>query len=115
MAVTIAIVKRNVEGQSIEVLADVTGPASYTTGGEALTAAQQTQLFPQQGSPAAADFTKAVFFESEVEGVNARFLVLDKVNNKMMFWAGSTQVGAATNLSAVTIRCRIEYGFPQGP
>lgn len=111
MAVTIAIVKRNVEGAAREVVVDVTGPASYTTGGETLTAAQQAQLFPENGAPAAADFSKATFFESEVETANARYCILDKTNNKMMFFAGSTQVANATNLSAVTIRCRVEYGF----
>jgi hypothetical protein len=111
VAVTIAIVKRNVEGGAREVVFDITGPASYTTGGEALTAAQQAQLMPEAGLPAAADYSKAVFFESEVETANARYLILDKTNNKMMFFAGSTQVAGATNLSAVVIRGRIEYGF----
>lgn len=111
MAVTITNVKKHRESTSYKSSFDVTGPASYTTGGETLTAAQQAQLFPENGAPAAADFSKATFFESEVETANARYCILDKTNNKMMFFAGSTQVANATNLSAVTIRCRVEYGF----
>lgn len=110
MAVTLSVVKRISAGNARRVIVDVTGPASYTTGGEALTAAQQTYLMPEAGVVASADFSKATYFDSEVEPANFRSLVLDKTNNKMLFAAGGTQVGAATNLSAVTIRCEIIYG-----
>lgn len=112
MAVTIAIVKRTVDGGKRTVVFDVTGPASYTNpGGELLTAAQQGQLMPEAGLPAAVAFSAAPFFESEVEPANLRAVVLDRTNNKMLFTVAGAQVANATNLSAVTIRCRIEYLF----
>lgn len=109
MAVTLAIVKRRPLGNGYEVIADVTGPASYTTGGETLTAAQQAQLMPELGGAQALDFTKAQFFMAEVEPANLRSLLLDKANAKMLFTVAGAQVANATNLSAVTIRCRILY------
>lgn len=109
MAVTIAIVKRNTPGQSRAVYADITGPASYTTGGETLTAAQQAQLMPEAGVPGTADFTKVVFLESEQEPAGGRTVVLDRAGNKLLFYAGGTQVAGAVALNAVTVRVKIDY------
>jgi hypothetical protein len=109
VAVTIAITKRVVAGQKREVYADITGPASYTTGGETLTAAQQAALMPELDPSPVLNFTKVVFFQSEVEPANLRALVLDKTNNKMLFTVAGAQVANATNLSAVVIRCRLDY------
>lgn len=111
MAVTIAIVKRLNAGNRRQVLADVTGPASYTTGGETLTVAQQNQLFPELGQAATVSFaTPTTFFQSERNSTGQQ-LVLDRTNNKMMFFAAGAEVASTTNLSAVTVRCKIDYGF----
>jgi hypothetical protein len=109
MAVTIAIVKRQVRGVGYEVIADITGPASYTTGGELLTAAQQAALMPELGANQALDMSKAQLFTSERDPAG-RMLVLDKTNNKVLSFDAGAQTANATNLSAVTIRCRILYG-----
>ena len=108
MAVTVAVVDRVVRGGERIVYVDVTGPASYTTAGETLTAAQQATLMPEDGVPVAAVFSRAVFFESEVD-VSGRKLALDRTNQKMLFFAAGAEVTSATNLSAVTIRCAITY------
>jgi hypothetical protein len=112
MAVTAAIVKRNRAGNGYEAVVDITGPASYTTGGELLTAAQQATLMPELGGVQALDMSKATMFTSERDSAG-RQLVLDKTNNKMMFFAAGAEVPNATNLSAVTIRCRIVYGLAE--
>lgn len=109
MAVTLNVVENSVSRDGYLTYIDVTGPASYTTGGETLTAAQVNQMMPKLGGGLlVTDVTKGQFFESEIDA-SGRYLVLDRTNQKIMFWAG-TQVAAATNLSAVTIRCRIKYG-----
>lgn len=109
MAVTIANVQRNVNGIWRETSFDVTGPASYTTGGEALTAAQINQIMPEYaGRLAATDSDKAYMFVSDTN-LSDQHIVLDKVNDKAMYFTNAGQVGAATNLSAVTIPCLIRY------
>lgn len=109
MAVTIANVRHNVSGNTRQVTFDVTGPASYTTGGEALTAAQVNQLMPHYaGALAATDSDKASFFFSD-RNSSDQYMILDKTNDKVMYFSNAGQVGAATNLSAVTISAKIEY------
>src|SRR4051812_25226243 len=98
MAVTAAVVKRQARGVGYEVIADITGPASYTTGGETLTAAQQAALMPELGASPALDFSKVQMFQAEVEPANLRSLVLDKTNNKMLFTVAGAQVANLTNL-----------------
>lgn len=112
MAVTLAVVKRNVVGAQNVVTFDCTGPASYTTGGETLTAAQYGQLLGAS-PPAAAAFSSVQFFESERDTVG-RQLVLDKANNKMMYFAAGAEVASTTNLSAVVIRGRAYFGQVTG-
>lgn len=109
MAVTITNVKKHRESTSYKSSFDVTGPASYTTGGETLTAAQQAQIMPEAGAPAAADFSKVQFFESERDA-SGRQYVLDKANNKLLAFAAGAEVGSGVNLSAVTIKCQARYG-----
>lgn len=114
MAVTLAIVGRVMDENAFVVIADITGPASYTTAGETLTAAQQASLFPQQGSPATADFTKATFIASEqnyvAAGAHVYAVQFDKTNNKAIFTDKATEVVSTTNISTVTCRVRITYG-----
>lgn len=112
MAVTIAVLTelqkgRNVVGRDREVYADITGPASYTTGGELLTLAQLQALCPGLGK-VLADWSKVKFFQSEATpaGYSCR---LDKTNTKLMFFSGGTEVTSTTNLSAVVVRIRAVY------
>lgn len=109
MAVTISNIRHNVVGNVREVTFDVTGPASYTTGGEALTADQLNQLMPQfAGRLAATDSDKVSFFVSDTN-LNDQHLILDKTNDKIMYFTNAGQVGAATNLSAVVIPAKAQY------
>jgi len=110
MAVTFATIKRNVFGNSRSVTADCTGPASYTTGGETLTAAQQNTLLSPLGGSQALNFGIISFFDSEQETTSGLTCALDRTNNKIMFWDGGTEVASTTNLSAVVVRCRFIYG-----
>ena len=109
MAVTIANLRFNVDGNVRQTTFDVTGPASYTTGGEALTAAQINQLMPHYaGALLATDADKAQFFVSD-RNASDQYMILDKVNDKIMYFTNAGQVSAATNLSTVTIPAKIEY------
>lgn len=109
MAVTISNIERNVQGDKRIALFDVTGPASYTTGGEALTAAQLNDLMPHYaGALAATDADKVKFFSSD-SNASDQYMVLDRANDKIMYFTNAGQVANATNLSAVTIKARIEY------
>lgn len=111
MAVTIAVIRRNAQGAARTVDVDVTGPASYTTGGETLTTAQQSVIL---GVPVTTlDFSFCEFFYSERD-TTGRQLVLDKTNNKMMFFAAGAEAASLANLSAVTIRCKIHFGQVTG-
>lgn len=118
MAVTFNVVKRISGGSARRVLVDITGPASYTTGGEALTTAQFAYLFPEVASNASsADWTKVQLFDSECAvATTPAFLqaALDKTNGKMAFTTAGAQVGAATNLSAQTVRAEFVYGVVSG-
>lgn len=109
MAVTLSNIRFDVVGNERVAIADVTGPASYTTGGEALTAAQLNQLMPQfAGRLAATDADKVNFFISD-RNASDQYMILDQANDKIMYFTNAGQVGAATNLSAVTIEGRFFY------
>jgi hypothetical protein len=115
MAVTIANVAKVMDDNGYVVIADITGPASYTTAGETLTAAQQNALFPQLGSGQSLDFTKATFVVSEqsyvASGAHVYGVSIDKANNKCVFHDKGTEVTSTTNLTSVTVRVRITYGI----
>lgn len=113
MALTVAVVKRLSGGNFREVIADITGDSSYATGGEALAAADLNTLMPELGTLAATDSDRIVFFVSERD-TSGREMALDRTNDKILFYAAGAEVGAATNLSAVTIRCRIVYAVGAG-
>lgn len=106
--------QRVVAGGRRTVYFDCVGPVSYTTGGEVLTAAQLNELMPDYGGNLAASvadgFAKIEFFESEID-TSARQIVYDRATGKFMYFIAGVQVANAVNLSAVTIRCRIEYAI----
>ena len=99
MAVTITVRKTSIEGNRKTVYADVTGPASYTTGGEALSQADLNKLL---GTPGAKIGDIALFDAEDSTAGHA--LVLDRTNSKVMYFNGTTQIANAVNLSAVTAR-----------
>lgn len=109
MAVTISNVRHNVLGNVRQVTFDVAGPASYTTGGEALTAAQINELMPHYGGRLlATDSDKVSFFQSD-RNASDQYMILDKANDKVMYFTNAGQIAATTNLSAVTLSAKIEY------
>jgi hypothetical protein len=100
MAVTLSNVKRVLDNNAFRIVGTCTGPASYTTGGELLTATQIKQLTNGASSTSLAS---VAVFDSEVESANFRSLVLDRTNLKVMFVAGATQVTNATDIHLVAI------------
>lgn len=112
MAVTIAVLSeknrgRNVTGRDRVVYADVTGPASYTTGGESLTLAQLQALCPGLGK-VVGDWSKVKFFRSEASTSNQKW-VLDRTNKKLLCFAAGAEASSSANLSAVTMRICVIY------
>lgn len=101
MAVTLSNIKKVVAGNSVRVSGKITGPASYTTGGETLTATQIGQLTGGQSSTA---LTSIITFDpSATDATNFRSPVLDVTNKKVLYVAGATQVASTTDLSSLTI------------
>lgn len=116
MAVTIVVKKRSVAGATRRVIIDVTGPASYTTGGEALTLAQLQQVMAD-ALPATNDWSVIKSFDSEVNPTSTPAflaLCLDRTNNKMLFTAAGAQAASLANLSAQTVRAELVYGSAIG-
>jgi len=114
MAVTISSVKHISLGNARMVIFNVVGPADYTTGGEALTLAQQRQVMSEVCG-ATQDWTKVLMFRSKLMctttplGLQAG---IDRSGAKMLFFqAGATagEVALHTNLSAQTVVCELIY------
>lgn len=114
-AVTLGATKKRVgAGGRRTVYCDITGPVSYTTNGEAVTSDQLNQILMEFGGGLVitglpGDFNKIEFFESEVDPATGRFIILDRVNGKLKYYAGAAEVANATNLSALTLKVRFEY------
>jgi hypothetical protein len=100
MAVTMNNVRRIVAGNSVRIVGSITGPASYTTGGETLSAAQIAALTDGDSTTS---LSNNLTFDSEVVPTSFRATVLDRTNKKLMFTTAFAEVANATNLSAVTI------------
>lgn len=104
MAVTLTKVRRIVEGNSVRITGSVTGPASYTTGGETLSAAQIRVLTDGESTTSLIVTNAGPFtWDSEVVPTSFRSTVLDRTNKKLMFTTAFAEVASTTNLSAVTI------------
>jgi hypothetical protein len=110
MALTITVARRGVSGPSYYTDADVTGDASYPTGGEALAAADLVKILGRNGG-AAGDIQ---YMDSEVATGTGIVWQLDRANTKLMAWDGNAEVADTTNLSAVTARCRFWHGQVTG-
>lgn len=102
MAVTIAVRKNINAGNSRRRIVDITGPASYTTGGETLSQSDLNVLCGAPGSKIG-DIT---MFDSE-DSTGGHALVLDRTNSKVMYFNGTTQIGNAVNLSAIVARAEV--------
>jgi hypothetical protein len=112
MAVTIAnrggsgarMVLGNVHARAV----DITGPASYTTGGETLSAA----------NIAAISGTGRLIGDivNDLLGISptGHLVVLDRTNSKIKYYNGTTEIGNGTNLSAVVARCIVFYTLVNG-
>jgi hypothetical protein len=81
---------------------DVTGPSSYTTGGETITTAIKNILVGPHKS--LTDIAGVDVIDSAGYGVK-----IDKAGSKFLFYAsGGTQVSSTTDLSAVTVRIAVK-------
>jgi len=108
--VTAAIVKRGggAAGRySVDV--DFTLSASYATGGDTIVAADIANVLPE--GYALTDLIQAQF-ELAALGYAC---YLDKTNKKIKVFNGTTEIANATNLSAVVVRCHIQFGQSTGP
>lgn len=106
MAVTIAAVRKASEGSVRVNYVDITGPASYTTGGETLSASDINSLVGHAGS-LIGDLT---YFGAEPTS-GGHTLVLDRTNSKILYFNGTTQIANTTNLSTFTARVRVTRAF----
>ena len=104
MAVTIANVAHVIRGNERVRYVDITGPASYTTNGEALTAANIAALTDGDGWT----ISNILKFDAEVP-VTGQSLSLDRTNSKIKYYNGTTEIAAAVNLSTVVTRCEVTY------
>lgn len=110
MAVTITSKKQVVAGNARITYVDLTGPASYTTGGEALSAADIVKLAGGKPGAVIADILQ---FDAE-PSTGGHSVVLDRTNSKVMFFNGTTQIAATTNLSGVTVRVAVTHSVVNG-
>jgi hypothetical protein len=92
MALTIAGVRKTVEGNRQVKVFDVTFDSSYVTGGEALTVADMGLRSLDE-------------FSAEPD-VNGNYVVYDRTNAKLLLFDIDSQAANAFNASAVVIRCR---------
>lgn len=110
MALTVAVIKRNVVGSQREVIADVTFDSSYPTGGEAFV---PTDVDPSAGANAV--FHWVGICNNDATVADQRLVSYDHTNKKLLMLVTlSSGVNAeAANLSnqaAVTIRVLARYG-----
>ncbi len=108
MALTVAVVKRNVNGATREAVVDLTFPNPYVSGGISFTTAD---VDPSQA--AAGAFT---FVSSGSSTVPAGYTVYyDYTNKKMMAFVITTGVEAgAIDLSLVVVRVLVRYAQASG-
>lgn len=114
MSVTVTLVKDcGPVGAGYEAIVDLTGDASYATGGEALAAAELQSMMPRLSKGEiladAASCAKVQSLLSE-RSVSGHEVTLDRTNVKLLFWAAGAEAANLANLSAVTVRARVRYG-----
>lgn len=89
-------------------IVDVTGPASYTTNGEALSTADLAAL----SEPAIGGVGAIAYFNGQ--SPTGHQCILDIANSKMKFYNGTTEIANTTNLSTVVCRCLVVYSVVNG-
>jgi hypothetical protein len=110
MALTIAIVNRNVSGAQKQVIADVTFDNSYPTGGEAFA---PSDVDPGESSSSAFHFV--VIGMNDVTLADQREVDYDYTNKKLMVkTAITTEATNASDQSAVKVRVMGFYGQVTG-
>lgn len=105
MALSLSIVKQNVEGATRTAVVDVTFDSSYPTGGESFVVSDV-----DPSATAATAFTFVSAGSRTVPATNDFFY--DYTNKKLMAFVMSSGVEVAdtTDLSAAIVRVKVEYG-----
>lgn len=110
MALTVAVVKRNVVGAQREVIADVTFDNSYPTGGEAFS---PRDLDLSQPSTATFHFLDVGMNDATI--ADQRLVEYDYTNSKLVVrTAVNTEATNASDQSAVKVRVLARYGAASG-
>lgn len=104
MAVTLTRRGISVEGNRRTVYHDIVGPASYTTGGEALTTSDLNALLAKPG----AVIGDILSFTPEITG-GGHALFLNRATSKVQYFNGTTEIANAVNLSTFTSRAGITF------
>lgn len=103
MALTYTRVARVVAGNERTHIVDIVADATYSTGGYALTSADYASL--GRSGAKIGDFLS---LQSE-ENVGGTGCVLDRTNEKLLFFLGATE--CTTTISSKTVRVRIGFGY----
>lgn len=105
MALTIANVKKNVDGATREAILDITFDSSYPTGGESFVV---SDVDPSQATGMAFDFVSAS--SRKVPASNNFYY--DYTNKTLMAFVITTgvQVADTTDLSAAVCRVLVKWG-----
>jgi hypothetical protein len=109
MALTLSVVKRNVNGATREAIVDVTFDASYPTGGLSFVA---SDIDPSAAAALAFDWVAAG--SRTVPGSN--YFYYDYTNKKLMAFVITTgvEVGNGVSLATAIVRCHVRYGQVSG-
>lgn len=101
MAPTYATIAKLSLGNTLEKVVDITADAAYTAGGYTL----GTTDFSALGVPGTV-LGDLISFDSETNlgGVST---VLDRTNNKLMFWERGAQ--STTTVTSTKVRVRVTY------
>lgn len=101
-SLTYSRVARIVAGNARTHVLDITADSSYTAGGYTLAAADYTAMM-QPGRT----ITDMVSFDAETN-VGGTTLSLDRTNQKLKFYLGSTET--TTTISSKTVRVNLTFG-----
>lgn len=90
---------------------EITFDNSYATGGEAISAGDLVALTDAQPpSGAAWSVLDIVRFDAEA-GQAGHHVALDRANQKLKAFNGTTEIANATDLSALVVRATVEYAM----
>lgn len=106
-AATITAKRKQIVGNRVRQSFDLTFSASYATNGDTLAASELAKVVPER--KVIADLLFVDLFIAEI-GPAGHDVYLDRTNLKVKAFNGTTEIANATNLSAVVVRCVLEYG-----